>query len=266
MRSLLVFPLLAFQPVFANEQPPALVPHTGSAQQGQIAVPAAGREKPEPAESSPPQDRSRPLFEGRASVSATLSFAPSRPQSVMVSLLFTNLESPPITLDDAKFFVLDGEGRQLRRLSLEEVKYPIQYLVAQVSGSGGQPPVPPPPQRSYAIAAVPDGTYTFTESPERAAGDDPAAHLLGSAAGSSPHPPADRSRIDQILQQAQMALSRWDSSYFRSQAPLAPGENRTGNIVYWNDSLQPAQGPFQLVLFVTDPSNGRQEMVKFDFR
>ena len=262
MRCLLALSLLAFQPAFADERPHA-VPEKHSSNATQVSLAENGQ----PGESGQRPDGSQLVFDGRVSVSATISLAPSRPQSVLVSLRLTNRDAPPITLDDAKFFLLDGGGRQLRRLSLDEVKYPVEYLVTQISGSGAYPPTPAPPRRGYIIAANPDGSYTLQEMGNGGeAPADPSGYLLGYAGGAPPRQSADRKRVDQILQQAQATLSRWDASYFSSQAPLIPGESRQGTILYWADSAHSAEGPFRLVMFLADPSSGKPGMVKFDFR
>jgi hypothetical protein len=90
--------------------------------------------------------------------------------------------------------------------------------------------------------------------------------MLGYSLGTALRQRADRQHNEQVLQQAQQAISQWDASYFKSRTPIIPGENRGGGILYWTGSSRSAEGPFKLVLFLNDPSSGKEEMVKFEFR
>jgi hypothetical protein len=175
-------------------------------------------------------------------------------------------------------------GPPLRQRSRPaEAKYPIQLWVAQNWRSGNYPPpTPPPPQHNYVITGTQNGNYTFTEMgnvgtlsgtsqstyhvQEQTNTTNQSAYMLGYSLGTALRQRADRKHNEQILQQAQQAISQWDASYFKSQTPIIPEENRGGGILYWTGSSRSAEGPFKLVLFLNDPSSGKQEMVKFEFR
>jgi hypothetical protein len=86
----------------------------------------ASRGKLYPAESTQPPAITQYIFDGHASITALISQTPSQLQSVNALPYLSNIDLPPLSVDDAKFFVLDGNGQQLRHMSLEEVRYPIQ--------------------------------------------------------------------------------------------------------------------------------------------
>lgn len=251
-------------------------------EQVQIAVPLATRAKVYPAEAKTPPSVFQMVFEGHAGISAAMSQVPSQSQSVIVWLLLANGDAAPVAVDDSKFFVLDGQGQQLRHMSLDEVKYSIQTWLAQNwRGGNYPPPTPPPPQHRYTITGTENGNYTFTEmgnigtvsgsssstySVQQQPDYNQAGYMLGYSLGLALRQRADRKHDEQIMKQAQQTLASWDSGYFKSQSPVIPGENRTGGILYWTGSTRQASGPFKVVVFLTNPGTGKDEMVKFEFR
>src|ERR1019366_4100998 len=108
-----------------------------------------------------PPGVSQYLFGGSATVIATLDESEQFPSDVSLYVSFlSNKDAPAFVADDTKFFILDGTGQQLRRLSLDEIKYGIQLSVAQNWKGGNYPPPPPPsPQRQYTISGVQNGNY-----------------------------------------------------------------------------------------------------------
>jgi membrane-associated protease RseP (regulator of RpoE activity) len=255
---------------------PIQVSYIRNGQPGQIAIAVESRAKVYPTELTMPPGVGQQIFDGHAAVTVGVSQASSQPQSVTVWVLLSNIDAPIVSVDDSKFFVLDGQGQQLRHLSLEEVKYSIQSWVAQNLHGGNNPPPPPPLQHHYIITGTQNGNYTFGEigsmgtlsgnsSSTYTVHDQPDYSVSGwYTFGAALRQRADRKHNDQIMQQAQQALSQCDAAYFRSQSPVIPGENRGGGIQYWTGSRQ-ATGPFKVVLFLNDPS-GKQEIAKFEFR
>lgn len=133
-------------------------------QQFQVALLVDSRAKVYPEELNMHPSVSQLLFDGHLAIVAAVSQAPSQPQSVMVWFVLSNLDAPLTAVNDSKFFVLDGQGQQLRHLSLDEVKYSIQSWLAQNWHGGNYPrPTPPPPQRRYVITGSENGNYTFSE-------------------------------------------------------------------------------------------------------
>jgi membrane-associated protease RseP (regulator of RpoE activity) len=115
------------------------------------------------AESKSPPGVSQFIFDGSAAIGATLFQSEQYPNDIFLGVYIFSKDSPSFVVDDSRFFVLDGTGQQLRHVSLDEVKYGIQLLVAQ-NWKGGNYPTPPPPspQRQYTISGVENGNYTIT--------------------------------------------------------------------------------------------------------
>jgi hypothetical protein len=76
----------------------------------------------------------------------------------------------------------------------------------------------------------------------------------------------NRRHNEKIEQGAQRTLSQVDSLYFKSQFPVIPGETRGGAIIYSTGSASAATGPCRVVLFLLNPTTGKQETVNFEFR
>jgi hypothetical protein len=250
-------------------------------QQMQALVLVDIRGKVYPADTKRPPAVSQFIFDGHALITAAVSQMSSQQQSVMLWLILTNVDASMIPVDDSKFFVLDGEGQQLRQLSLNEVKYSIQAWLAQTwHGGNYPPPSPPPPRHSYVITGTENGNYTFTKmgvigtvsgssSGTYTVQEQPdynqAGYMLGYSIASALRQHADRKHNEQVTQQAQQTLSQWDAVYFRSQSPVIPAENRSGGILYWTGSARQATGPFRVVLFLIDPTSSKQEITQFQF-
>ncbi len=166
-------------------------------------------------------------------------------------------------------------------MSVDEVKYSIQAWLSQNwRGGNYPPPMPLPRQHQYVITGTENGNYTFTEmsgigtvsgtsSSTYTVQEQPdytqAGYMLGYSLGLAIRQHADRKYNEQITEQAQQTLSQWDATYFNSQSPVIPGENRTGGILYWTGSDRQAAAPFKVVLFLTNPVNGKQEIAHFEF-
>ena len=247
-------------------------------QQSQVTVSVESRGQVYPADAKLPPLISQFLFDGHAVVTASISQAPSQSQSIMVGLQFSNIDAQILTLDDSKFFVLDGQGQQLRHMALDEIKYSIRSWVARNwHGGNYQAPPPPPAQHHYIITGTQNGNYTFSEMGNMGTvtGNSTSTYNVQEqpdysqsgwySLGLALRQRADKKHNNEIVQQALAAVSQWDGTYFRSQSPVIPGENRGGAIVYWSGSSREVAPPFKLVMFLTDPSTGKQEMVKFEF-
>ena len=116
------------------------------------------RSKVYPQEAKMPPSIRQFILDGHASITAAL--AQDNPQRVFLWLLVSNLDGPSLTLDDAKFFVLDGQRQQLHHVTLPEIQYSIQTAVAQNMHSGPYTPPPPPsPQRQYTVNSTENGNY-----------------------------------------------------------------------------------------------------------
>jgi PDZ domain len=105
------------------------------------------------------------IFGGSAAIEATLFQSEQYPNDVFLGVYIFSKDAPSFAVDDTKFFALDGTGQQLRHVSLDEIKYGIQLLVAQNWKGGNYPPPPPPApstQRQYTISGVENGNYTIT--------------------------------------------------------------------------------------------------------
>ncbi len=240
------------------------------------------RGKVYPQEAKWPPTVVQTIFDGRASVLTSIAQIPGQPQSITLWVLFANRDAPLLSVDDAKFFVLDGQGQQLRRLTLDELKYSIQLWVAQ-NWRGGYypPPTPPLPQRQYTITGTETGNYTFTDlgsfgtmsgttTGSYTVTQEPdygqLGYMLGYTIGRAIRERRDKKHNKKLLQQAQQSISQWDANYFKSQSPIIPSENRTGGIVYWSGSARSIGPPFKVVLFLTNPTTKTEEIVTFEFR
>lgn len=240
------------------------------------------RAKVYPDESKMPPSITRLVFGGRANVLVAVAQAPDQPQSIVVWILLANKEAPVFNVDDAKFFVLDGQGQQLQRLALDEVRYSIQLWVAQNwRGGNYPPPTPPPPTRRYTITGSETGTYNITQlgnfgtvtgtsTGTYTVAQEPdynqLGYMLGYSIGRAIRQRQDRKHNEKLVQQGQQALGQWEANYFKSQAPVIPGENRTGGIMYWSGSQRTVSGPLKVILFLTDPLTKAEEVLTFQFR
>jgi hypothetical protein len=249
-------------------------------QKAEATVTLARRGDVYPNEAKLPPTISQPLFDGRMGVSAGL--ARQNTNSVILYILFTNPELPSFKVDDAKFFILDGDGQQLQRLSLDEVRFSIQQLVAQNwHGGNYPPPTPPPPQRRYVITGTELSNYTVTEygSVSNVSGVSTGSYtvqqqpdygqlgyMLGYALGTAIRQHKDRKYNQNLLRLAQVATSSWETGYFKSQMPIITGENRTGAILYWSGGARGVPGPFKVVLLLPNPDTSKDETISFTFQ
>jgi membrane-associated protease RseP (regulator of RpoE activity) len=71
------------------------------------------------------------IFGGSAAISARLTQTEQHPNDVFLFVFFYSKDAPRFTVDDLKFFVLDGTNQQLRHVSLDEIRYGIQLEVAR---------------------------------------------------------------------------------------------------------------------------------------
>jgi len=242
-------------------------------QESTVKVMAEPRSTLYPQEGKMPPAVSQFILEGHASVSAVLS--QDNPQRVFLWLQFYNNDVPMLSLDEVKFFVLDGQRQQLHRVTLDEIHYSIQMAVAQNMRSGPVPP-PPPSQRQYRITGTENGNYTLqdmgggtttatsTSSSTYTVSPQPDYNELGYSLGAAIRQWRDRKHDQEVVQEAQQTVNQWDAAYLKTQTPMIQGENRTGAITFW--SAQGAKGPFKVVLFVTDPTTKEDQPVTFEFR
>jgi PDZ domain len=82
-------------------------------------------------ESKYPPTVGQMVFGGTAQVMANLALTERYPRDVLLNVSVANKSATAFNIDDAKFFVLDGTGQQLRHVSLDEIKYAIQLQVAR---------------------------------------------------------------------------------------------------------------------------------------
>lgn len=224
----------------------------------------------------------QPIFDGRAIVMAAIS--PFNGESVNVYVRFSSDNSSAFQADSAKFFVLDGNGEQLSRETLDQIKYGVQLYVARNWRDGVYPPpTPPPPAEGYTISTDTSGNYTVTpwgggnynvsgdsqststvtEQPDYS---QQAGYMLGYSIGTAIRRHRDKNYDKKLLSQAQQVIASWDKTYFQADSPVIPGENRGGYILYWSRPGVSTVGPFKLMLFLTNPNTGKQELVTFKFQ
>lgn len=224
----------------------------------------------------------QPIFGGRAVVTAAIT--PFNAESVLVYVAFSSDDSPAFLPDDAKFFVLDGNGEQLNRETLDQLRYGVQLYVARNWRDGVYPPpTPPPPSERYTVNTDSSGNYTVTpwgggnynisgnseststvtEQPDYS---QQAGYMLGYSIGTAIRRHRDRNFDKKLLSQAQQVIASWNKAYFQGNTPVIPSENRGGSILYWSKPGGSSTGPFKLMLFLTDPSTNKQELVTFRFQ
>ena len=229
-------------------------------------------------ESKMPPSVAQFIFGGSAVTMACLYQEGQFPNHVFLAVHITSKDASPFVADDTKFFVLDGTGQQLKRVSLDEIRYGIQLLVAQNWRGGNYPPPPPPsPQRQYTVSGVENGNYTVrdlgeglgsisgTSTSSYTVTPQPDYNQLGYSLGLAIRQLRDRKSNQKLLKQAQQMIASWEGSYFKSQSPVVAGEIRTGIIMYWTGSDRKPEPPFRVVLFLTDPRSQKEEHVTFAF-
>jgi hypothetical protein len=258
------------------------VKYMRNGQEAAARVPVEARAKVYPDEAKMPPAIAQPAFGGRANVHVAVAQAPDQPQSIVVWILLANKDAGMLSVDDAKFFVLDSQGQQLQRLALDEVRYSIQLWVAQNwRGGNYPPPTPPPPTRKYTITGSETGTYNITQlgnfgtvtgtsTGTYTVAQEPdynqLGYMLGYSIGRAIRQRQDRKHNEKLVQQGQQALGQWEANYFKSQAPVIPGENRTGGIMYWTGSQRTVSGPLKVILFLANPETKTEEVLTFQFR
>ena len=235
-----------------------------------------------PGEAKAPPTISQNVLGGHFRIRAALSQTPSQQQSVLLLLWIANDDGPVTRIDDAKFFLLDGQGQQLQRQTLAQMKYPIQLWLAQNWRAGNYPPPnPPPAQHRYAITGTTNGTYSIsnlgsagmvsgTSTQNYTVQEQPDftqnGYMLGYSLGTAIRQRADRKHNEQVHQIAQAKLAEWDAGYFKAESPLIPGETRSGTVVYWSGSSRPATAPFKVILFLPDPLTGADTSYTLTFQ
>jgi hypothetical protein len=258
------------------------VTYLRNGEEAEARVAVEPRAKVYPDETKMPPSIGQLVFGDRANVLVAVAQAPDQPQSIVVWIMLANREAPVFNVDDAKFFVLDGQGQQLQRLALDEVRYSIQLWVAQNwRGGNYPPPTPPPPTRRFTITGSETGTYNITQmgnfgtvtgtsSGTYTVAQEPdynqLGYMLGYSISRAIRQRQDRKHNEKLIQQGQQALAQWETNYFKSQAPVIPGENRTGGVMYWSGSQRAIGGPFKVILFLTNPETKSDEVLTFQFR
>ena len=233
-----------------------------------------GKVFPEVAKEAP--GVSQVIFDGRAAI--VVGALRNQSQMVEVWLQIWSRDVPMFTVDEAKFFVLDGMGQQLRRITLDEIKYSIQLWVAQNSRGGYYPPpMPLLPQKRYTIAGTETGNYTVTDlgtmgtisgtsTGSYTVTEEPDYSQMGYTLGLAIRRGLDRRHNRNLHRQAEELLAGWDKAHFRSQSPIIPGENRQGTILFSSGSGGTIQPPLKVILFLTAPDTKKEENIIFEFR
>ena len=229
-------------------------------------------------ESSLPPAVGQTIFAESGEVTALLAQSEQYPNDVFLYLYIDSKDAPAFAVDDLRFFVLDGTSQQLRHVSLDEIKYGIQLEVARNWKGGNYPPPPPPsPQRQYTISGVDNGNYTVTNLGGGMANisgtsnstytvtQQPDYSQLGYSLGLAIRQYRDKKADQKLLEKGKTAIASWEGPYFKSQAPIVPGETRSGQIMYWTGSSRRPQQPYRVVLFLTDPRTQKEEHVTFAF-
>jgi membrane-associated protease RseP (regulator of RpoE activity) len=229
-------------------------------------------------ESKLPPAISQLIFGGSVQVIVNLYQAEQYPNHAFLMISLYSKDAPSFIADDMKFFLLDGTGQQLRHVSLDEIKYGIQLSVAQNWKGGNYPPPPPPsPQRQYTISGMQNGNYTITNfgggmgsvsgtsNSTYTVTPQPDYSQLGYALGLAIRRSRDARSNQKLLEQAKEVIASWEGPYFKSQSPVAPGETRSGQIMYWTGSNRRPEAPFRVILFLTDPRTQKEEAVTFAF-
>jgi hypothetical protein len=245
-------------------------------QQAQAVIQVENRASVYPEEMKGPPAVGQKFFGAHAAVVTTIAKDDGDPQHLTVWFYFSNVDAPLFKLDETKFFVLDGQGQQLRGLSMDEVKYSIQLYLAQNLRAGNYVPPPPPPARpSYRIEGTESGNYTITDLGGTATVSgsstgsytvtpEPDYSQLGYSLGLALRQWRDRKHDKKVLEQAQKAIGDVEANYLKTQTPLIPGENRSGAMTFW--SARPISSPVKVVLFLHDPDTNKDESVTFEFR
>ncbi len=218
------------------------------------------------------------IFGGSAAITASLFQTEQFPSDLFLNVSIASKDAAAFAVDDTKFFVLDGTGQQLRHLSLDEIKYGIQLSVAQNWKGGNYPQPPPPsPQRQYTISGVENGNYTITNlgggmgsisgtsNSTYTVTQQPDYNQLGYSLGLAIRQYRDAKSDKKLLEQARAAIASWEGPYFKSQSSVVPGENRSGEIMYWTGSNRRPQPPYRVIFFLTDPRSQKEEHVTFAF-
>jgi membrane-associated protease RseP (regulator of RpoE activity) len=245
-------------------------------QQIPIEVTTQARSSVYPQESNSPSGISQTIFGGHTVITA--SVGQDEPHRIYLWLFVSNgANSRNLTLDDSKFFVLDGSRRQLHHVTLNEITYSLQTSIAQNMRAGSYTPPPPPREsRQYTITGAENGNYTInslgtgnatvtgTSTSSYTVTPQPDYSQLGYSLGVAFRQMRDRKHDKKLVEQAQQTFNQLNAAYLKTDSPIIPGENRTGGIIYWNE--QGAKGPFRVVLFLTDPIAQKDQTVTFDFQ
>lgn len=218
------------------------------------------------------------IFSGSATVTANLGQTEQFPSDLFLNVSIASKDAAAFAVDDTKFFVLDGTGQQLRHVSLDEIKYGIQLSVAQNWKGGNYPQPPPPsPQRQYTISGVDNGNYTITNlgggmgsisgtsNSTYTVTQQPDYNQLGYSLGLAIRQYRDAKSDKKLLEQAKASIASWEGPYFKSQSPVVPGENRSGELMYWTGSNRRPLPPYRVIFFLTDPRSQKEEHVTFAF-
>jgi len=226
----------------------------------------------------------QPVFGGRAEVSAAIIREPGTNLFYVFPRIKNKSISPAFSVDDAKFFVLDADGQQFERKTLEEINYDIRVWVFRnlrnTDYAMPEPPPPPPPPRSYRITGYESGTYHIDLSTGTISGHSYGTYRI--------EPETDLSYVGaqlgygiaalvqslrkwraerhnrKLRETAERLLEALDSAYFRAEQPILPGEPRKGVILF--RGARDVTLPLKLILFLTDPATGKEETVMFQFQ
>jgi hypothetical protein len=107
------------------------------------------------------------------------------------------------------------------------------------------------------VSGTSNSTYTVTQQPDY--------NQLGYSLGLAIRKYRDAKSDKKLLEQAKETIASWEGPYFKSQSPIVPGENRSGEIMFWTGSVRRPQPPFRVVFFLTDPRSQKEEHVSFAF-
>lgn len=196
-----------------------------------------------------------------------------------------NNTSTDWSVNEAQFFMLDGNGQSLLRPNLSEIKYIFDSIVATY-WHGEQYPIPPPPPPSvrYRISTDTSGNYSVSQTGSgwfNITGQSESTMTVMAepdsgnwaywiqrfsySIGALNYLKQARQYNEALYKLAEGEKAFWDQNYFRSRLPIAPKHNRSGRLLYWAGVQGKIVLPLKVVMVVTNPETMKTETVSLEF-